>query len=129
ILSGLCINAVPLHGPSTSITPQIAVDWLTLDDNDANLSNGTPHYWEILGGFAYHGMCPPSISCIVWVDFTYNGAENGMFDHPFKTWAEGVRAVPRGGTVFIKPGSSTEHPLIDKAMVLQASAGLVRIGG
>ena len=44
----------------TAINAQIAIDLLTLDDNDGNIDNGSPHYQEICKGFAAHGMtCPP----------------------------------------------------------------------
>jgi hypothetical protein len=39
-----------------SITPSITYDWLTLDDDDGDLTNGTPHSVEILAGFAMHNM-------------------------------------------------------------------------
>ncbi|MFQ6049050.1 MAG: hypothetical protein ACE5K7_06770, partial [Phycisphaerae bacterium] len=40
ILSNLTINSILLHTGS-SITPQITIDFLTLDDDDANIGNGT----------------------------------------------------------------------------------------
>jgi hypothetical protein len=41
------------------ITPQIAIDFLTLDDGDGYLVNGTPHRAEICAGFGAHGFeCP-----------------------------------------------------------------------
>jgi len=39
-----------------SISPSITYDWLTLDDDDGDLTNGTPHSVEILAGFALHNM-------------------------------------------------------------------------
>jgi hypothetical protein len=59
ILSSLVLSSVPMHS-GTSIDPSIAVDLLTLDDDDGDIANGTPHYSEICSGFAAHGMqCPP----------------------------------------------------------------------
>ncbi len=59
ILSSLTVNSILLHA-GESITPQIAIDFLTLDDDDANLDNGTPHYNEICAGFGAHNLeCPP----------------------------------------------------------------------
>jgi len=55
ILGRLMINAVQLH-TGTEITPQIYTDYLTLDDNDGNLGNGTPHFCEINRAFASHSM-------------------------------------------------------------------------
>ncbi len=34
----------------------IETHWLTLDDNDGNLSNGTPHFGDIDGGFKIQGF-------------------------------------------------------------------------
>jgi len=59
IISNLAINAMLLH-TGDMITPSIAVDYLTLDDVDGNIGNGTPHYAEICAGFSLHNMdCPP----------------------------------------------------------------------
>lgn len=55
ILSNLTVNSILLHS-GESIDPSICIDFLTLDDNDGDLSNGTPHYDEITAGFAAHGM-------------------------------------------------------------------------
>ncbi len=58
IISNLAINAMLLH-TGDMITPSITVDYLTLDDNDGNIGNGTPHYPEICEGFSLHNMdCP-----------------------------------------------------------------------
>jgi hypothetical protein len=57
ILMDLAVNAVLLHSGS-SITPSITIDWLTLDDDDGDLSNGTPHSAEILAGFGAHNLEP-----------------------------------------------------------------------
>ncbi|MHC5109581.1 MAG: immunoglobulin domain-containing protein [Planctomycetota bacterium] len=58
IIGDLTLNSIPLHSGS-SITPQITIDFLMLDDNDANLDNGSPHYPQICQGFNDHSMqCP-----------------------------------------------------------------------
>jgi hypothetical protein len=48
----------------TGITPQITIDVLTLDDNDADIYNGTPHYQQIATGFARHNLPAPQVD---WV--------------------------------------------------------------
>jgi hypothetical protein len=58
ILSDLTINSILLH-TGYEITPQITIDFLTLDDDDGNLSNGTPHSPEICAGFGAHNMACP----------------------------------------------------------------------
>ncbi len=61
ILGSLTINSVLLHSGGL-ITPQIAIDFLTLDDTDGDIYNGTPHAREICTGFAAHNMdCPPEV--------------------------------------------------------------------
>lgn len=53
----------------TSITTVIEVHYLTLDDDDGNISNGTPNYLDIDGGFRDQGfpgvaasLCPNFVS-------------------------------------------------------------------
>ena len=63
LLASLTVNSILLHS-GDQITPQIAIDFLTLDDDDANLYNGTPHFNEITTGFAAHSMwtgLPPAV--------------------------------------------------------------------
>ena len=55
IVSGLAVNSIMMHS-GDSITPGITYDWLTLDDDDGDLENGTPHSEEILAGFGMHNM-------------------------------------------------------------------------
>ena len=65
---------------------------------------------------------------VVWVDFNYAGAENGTFDEPYNTLAEGVAAANAGDTICIKPGSSPETITITKAVTLRACGGPATIG-
>jgi hypothetical protein len=67
ILSNLAINSMPLHN-GNSITPQITIDYLTLDDDDANIANGTPHCAEICAGFGAHNMDCPAFE-VVTIDY------------------------------------------------------------
>jgi hypothetical protein len=70
-------------------------------------------------------LSPPN----VWVDF-YSTApfEFGTFSYPDKTLAKGVTDVPSGGTIAIKPGSSTETMPISKPMTIMAIGGSAGIG-
>lgn len=70
-----------------------------------------------------------SLSPETWVDFAYVGVEVGTFAQPFNTMAEGVQAVPNGGTLSIKAGASSTPITITKPMSIQAYGGLVTIGG
>lgn len=70
LIAGLCVNAIALHRGS-NIDPSICIDYLTLDDNDGDLSNGTPHYTEINTGFTRHSMgVPMPLSCTEITGFT-----------------------------------------------------------
>ncbi len=60
ILSNLVLNSVPLH-VGDLITPQVTIDLLTLDDDDSDIYNGTPHYAEINAGFGAHNMPAPPL--------------------------------------------------------------------
>lgn len=55
IVRDLAINAMLLHTGST-IDPSIYIDWLILDDDNANLLDGTPHDEQIKWGFDKHSM-------------------------------------------------------------------------
>ena len=67
-----------------------------------------------------------------WVDFTYPGLpavpEDGTFDLPFNTVGEGVASASHGGTLHLKPGTSSERPTITKRLLLVAEGGPVTIG-
>lgn len=65
IISDLAINSMLLHSGS-SINPSITIDYLTLDDDDGNIFNGTPHYPEINAGFSAHSMPAPELSSIAF---------------------------------------------------------------
>ncbi len=63
LLGSWAVNSVQLHN-GTEITPQITIDVLTLDDDDADISNGTPHYAQINEGFSDHNMDGPAIDAL-----------------------------------------------------------------
>jgi hypothetical protein len=63
ILSTIAIDAVRMHTGS-SITPAITVDYLTLDDDNGNIFDGTPHYNEIAAGFGAHDMDAPELALL-----------------------------------------------------------------
>ena len=63
ILGNLAVNSVLLH-TGTGIAGDITVDFLTLDDDDANIGNGTPHYTEINNAFTLHGLPGPALQLI-----------------------------------------------------------------
>jgi subtilase family serine protease len=66
----------------------------------------------------------------MFVDFNYFGSpQNGRFETPFSTMAQGVSAVSNRGTIFIRTaGSSTETMTISKPMTITASDGPGTVG-
>jgi len=51
LINKLTLSSILVH-TGTAINAQIAIDMLTLDDDDGNINNGTPHYSEICSGFS-----------------------------------------------------------------------------
>lgn len=66
ILARLLVDSALLHGNTTAISHSIVADWLALDDNDGTIANGTPHYNEIYGGFAAHGLYGYATRATLW---------------------------------------------------------------
>ncbi len=65
-----------------------------------------------------------------WVDFNYPGAtNNGTYNFPFKTLAQGTDAVAAGGNIWIRTaGSSAETMTISKPLTIHAYNGAATIG-
>jgi hypothetical protein len=61
IIANLAVNAMLLHR-GDMITPEITIDYLTLDDDDEDIWNGTPHGMEIVTGFVFEHSMDPGIS-------------------------------------------------------------------
>ncbi len=66
----------------------------------------------------------------VWVDFNYSPSspQLGTYSNPYSTLSQGVSAVATGGTILVKPGSSSETLSITKAMTITAVAGSAMVG-
>ena len=82
LLRSLIFSSIPMHSGDT-IDESIAIDLLTLDDDDELLENGTPHYAEICSGFEQHGMeCPPIVDGLVvkGADLEAEGPSDGPFE-------------------------------------------------
>ena len=67
-LQSLAVNSMPLHGAISTIASDITIDYLTLDDDNGNIADGTPNYNMINDSFAVHGLPGPAISVL---KFTY----------------------------------------------------------
>ena len=61
MLGDLTVNSILLHGNITSIGGDITIDFLTLDDNDSSIQNGTPNYTAINDSFSVHGLPGPAL--------------------------------------------------------------------
>lgn len=82
IIRSLVFSSIPLHTGS-GIDASIAIDLLTLDDDDELIENGTPHYDEICTGFELHGMsCPAIVDGLVvkGSDLDADGPSDGPFE-------------------------------------------------
>lgn len=69
ILNPIMFSSIPLNGAGL-IDSTILDDFLTLDDDNGNLADGTPHRAEICAGFGAHGITdancpaiPPKTAC------------------------------------------------------------------
>jgi hypothetical protein len=93
-LADLCFNSILLHGAISTIASDITIDFLTLDDNNGNINDGTPNYQLINDSFTVHGLPGPALQAV---------AINPVGTLP-------TLAAPCGGTgvqVTITPVSST----------------------
>jgi hypothetical protein len=91
-----------------------------------NLPPGTNSLVVVANGIASD---PKTFYGPVWVDFnTAVHPGNGTYATPYDTLALGISAVPAEGTIFIKPGSSTEKPTITKPMTIIAIGGAATVG-
>ncbi|MCP4584020.1 MAG: T9SS type A sorting domain-containing protein, partial [candidate division Zixibacteria bacterium] len=66
IISNLAVNAMLLH-TGDMITPDVTIDYLTLDDDNGDIYDGTPHYPEICEGFNAHSMECPQLRLIEFI--------------------------------------------------------------
>ncbi|MDY7109226.1 MAG: hypothetical protein SYC29_11380 [Planctomycetota bacterium] len=102
IIRGLAINSILLHS-GDSITPEITIDFLVLDDDDETIYNGTPHYEEIAAGFGAHNMDAPDL---VFLGFEFpNGLPNMIAPDGGTT----VRVLVNSVTGEPEPGSGLLH--------------------
>ena len=62
-VSYLWVNSICVH-TGTEITPDITIDFMTFDDDDLNIFNGTPNYFQIQNAFSLHNMPGPELALI-----------------------------------------------------------------
>jgi subtilase family serine protease len=113
----------------------------TTNGNSINFQNGKPvNIKAVIGYDLCTGWGTPNgtnlinalipLTTAVWVDFNYTGSDqNGNYNNPFKTLAQGITAVPSSGNIWIKTaGSSPETPTISKPLTIHAYNGAATIG-
>jgi hypothetical protein len=98
IISDLAVNAMLLHNGG-GIDPSITIDYLTLDDDNGNIYDGTPHYQEIAIGFGAHNMDAPPLELL---SFSF---PNGLPDIISPAGGTTVRVVVSGVTQQPQPGT------------------------
>jgi len=94
------------------VSPQITVDVLTLDDDDANLTNGTPHYFEICAAFNAHGL-----TCPVWTCDPQVGCDDGQLCNGPEQCIDNVceqGALPDCPTILGDDGVDCTEPRCDR---------------
>jgi len=102
ILSPLVINSILLH-TGTSINASITIDLLTLDDDNGDIFDGTPHYHQINNGFSQHNMAGPALAPFV---FTF---PNGLPDFIAPSTVTTVNVYLEPLTGFSQAGSGKLH--------------------
>jgi len=60
----LAVNSIPLHAGQSDIAADITIDYLTLNDNNGDILDGTPDYAEIADAFGQHGLNAPTLSLL-----------------------------------------------------------------
>lgn len=63
-IADLCVNSILLHGLISTIASDITIDYLTLDDDNGNIGDGTPNYSAINDSFTLHGLAGPPLSLL-----------------------------------------------------------------
>lgn len=120
ILRDLAVNSVLLH-TGTTIAGDITIDFLTLDDNNADLNDGTPHYAEINNGFTVHGLPGPAISPIKFnfpSGLPSTGAPNATSTVAVQVQALGGQPQAGTGRVYWRTGTAA----FQSAAMTQTSA-------
>lgn len=94
-----------------TIDPFITVLYLELDDDDANIGNGTPHYNEIATGFGLHNLDAPPLSIL---EFSYPTGRPAKISHDggveFNVQVTGLLETPQQntGVLHVDRGSGFE---------------------
>ena len=106
-VAALAINEVMLHSGQSDIAEDIRIDYLTLDDNNGNLGDGTPNSDLINEAFGRHGLAGVAVPAnLLASDGTYT-------DRVRLTWSASTSATSYkisrsiGGGASAQIGTST----------------------
>ncbi len=75
---GMMIVRGTLSPGQSTIAPDITLIYLELDDDDTDIGNGTPHYFEIAAGFGAHNMDAPPLDSL---SFSYPNGRPELIPH------------------------------------------------
>ncbi len=96
---GMLIVRGQMQPGNSTIDPSITVMYLELDDDDANIGNGTPHYQEIAIGFGKHNMDAPPLDLL---QFDYPSGRPNLISPgggvAFTVQVSALNANPQSGT-------------------------------
>ncbi len=114
IVGNLAVNSIMLHS-GTDIDAAIAIDYLTLDDDDSDIGNGTPNYQAIEYGFEAHDIDVPQLDYLTMglVDELPNSIDPAG-GHVFKlAISSGISDFePNSAQIFFADGNGLEiYPL------------------
>lgn len=108
------------NGQEGRLYTQILIDAIQADDNDNNLSNGTPHFNQLVQGFGFHG-----IRLLANVQFNFTPFVDAAANTPIQVSATLAATAPfnnfvAGAQVIYRPLGA---PLSNSDTVTLASAG------
>ena len=108
LIRNWAVNAVLLH-TGTTIAGDIPIDYLTLDDNNGNINDGTPHYTQINNAFTLHGLPGPAVQLLGIT--TPNGiptfsTPNANLPIVVQVSALGSQPQPNTGKLYWRTGTS-----------------------
>ncbi len=107
LLRNIAVNSVLLH-TGTTIASDITLDVLTLDDDNSDIGDGSPHYTELNSAFTVHGLPGPTVQPL---KFTFpNGippysTPNTSMSIAVQVSALGAQPQPNTGKVYWRTGT------------------------
>lgn len=117
MLASIVVNSVPLHGNTSSIGADITIDFLTLDDDNGDINDGTPNYASIADAFGQHNLPAPPIQPI---KFSYPDGIPASVSPTGSTVlsvvVEALLAEPEAGTGLFHWRNGTTGPFTDVPM-------------